>query len=81
MLAQLFSQPAGYCEEHPLVSYILIVTSQQSRLPFMNVSLAANETKLVLGSLERDQKYLYAVTATNEIGITNPSGEHWISKH
>ena len=35
----------------------------------MNLYLAVNETKAVLDELERDQKYLYSVSATNEIGL------------
>ena len=71
-------QPAKYCNEYPIVSYTLIVRSQQTGELLVNVSLAANETKVVLDELEGSQKYSYSVIATNKIGVSN-SGESLLS--
>ena len=46
----------------------------------MNVSLPANETKVRLSNLQGERKYLYTVSATNEIGASNPSEEKTLSK-
>ena len=62
------------------MSYQLTVRTQQTRQSFMNVSLAINETKVLLNQFEGDQIYLYSVTATNEIGMTDPSEEKSLSK-
>ena len=71
-----FIQPAGYCEEYPIMRYMLTVGVQHT----LKYSLAANETKVVLDDLEGDRKYLYSVIATNEIGSSNSSREKMLGR-
>ena len=57
--------------EYPVLSYLLVLRSDQTGV-LANVSLAPNETEVVLGpqdGLEDNQKYVYTVTAINSIGM------------
>ena len=62
------------------MSYMLIVTTQESGVE-VNIYLAANETGAVLDELEGDERYMYSVTATNVLGLTNASGQKMLGKH
>ena len=65
-------QPARYCLEYPVLSYLLVLRSEQTGV-FINISLGANETEVLLGpqdGLEENQKYVFTVTAVNNIGTT-----------
>ena len=70
-------QPAIYCAEHPVTSYLLTF---RSGAPWMviDTTLAFNATEVVLGpqnGLKENQKYVYTITAINSIGnvTTDPS--------
>ena len=63
-------QPARYCLEYPLSSYLLVLRSKWSG-KFINLSLDVNETEIVLDpqdGLEDNQKYVYTITAINSVG-------------
>ena len=53
------------------MSYNLVLRSEQTGV-FINISLNADETKVVLGpnhGLENNQKYTYTVSAMNNFGM------------
>ena len=65
-------QSARQCLEYPVLSYLLVLRSEQTGV-FINISLGANETEVTIGpqdGLEENQKYVYTVTAVNIIGTT-----------
>ena len=58
--------------EYPVLSYLLMLRSEQTGIA-INVSLNPNWTEVVLGpqnGLDDNQKYVYTVTAINNIGNT-----------
>ena len=58
--------------EYPVLSYLLMLRSEQTGI-VINVSLNPNWTEVVLdpqGGLDDKQKYVYTVTAINNIGNT-----------
>ena len=76
-------QPALFCVENPVLSYLLTMTPQEAGNA-IEVSLGANETYLVLGpftGLVVGHKYDYTVTAFNVIGnTTSTMGRKLLSK-
>ena len=69
---QLLFQPASFCLEHPVLSYLLVLSLKQTEVVISQL-LAHNMTEVVLGpqdGLEDNQKYVYTVTAINTIEMT-----------
>ena len=67
-------QPALYCEEHPVVEYLLKLKSLDEMFQAIELFLKPNETNIVLGREEgliENRKYAYSVTAINVIGNTS----------
>ena len=65
-------QPARYCLEYPVLSYLLVLRLEQTGV-FINISLGANETEVMLGpqdGLGKKQKYVFTVTAVSSSGTT-----------
>ena len=78
-------QPARYCLEYPVLSYLLVLRSEQTGV-FINISLGANdhETEVTLDpqdGLEENQKYVYTVTAVNSIGTTTSYQDEKLRKY
>ena len=66
----LLVQPALYCEEYPVLSYLITLRSEKVGHVTQR-SVSQNETEVALGptnGLIVNQKYEYAVTAINIIG-------------
>ena len=67
-------QPALYCEQYPILSYLLKLKSNYQAAENdveVEIILLPNETSIVLGyeeGLKENQKYTYSVTAVNTIG-------------
>ena len=69
-----YLQPALYCEDYHVLSYlIMLMLDLKDRASDVVVFLEANETDVVLGleyGLKEYQTYVYSVTAINIIGNT-----------
>ena len=63
-------QPGLYCEEHPVVAYLLKLKPLDDMFQAVDIFLKLNETNIVLGREEgliENQSYVYSVTAINVI--------------
>ena len=62
--------------EYPVLSYLLMLRSEQTGTVSLNLRL--NWTEVVLGpqdGLDDNQKYVYTVTAINSIGNNTSEGD------
>ena len=76
----LIVQPALFCVENPVLSYLLKIKPQGVRNQ-IELSIGANNTYIVLGpssGLEAGHKYEYSIAAFSVIGNTTSamSGKH-----
>ena len=69
-------QPALYCVEYPVSTYLLKLKSEVIGSEFEK-SLGSNETEVTIGpsdGLKENRKYQYTVTARNGVGNTTSNG-------